>query len=201
MTIKTYLLAGAAALVGFSAAPAMAQTGVVTQTTTKVAPVTDGTTVYESKTVTKRAAPEGVRPVVFYYYDAKAGEIIAADTVTEDIFKLWDVDGNGYVSPQEFYRNAMVIYEPVETRTQVFADVDGDGRLKLAKEEYTLRLAQVPGYAEINKDGKPGISAHEFLGTGFQDADRNDDNQVSYSEFVNAFYGQPKMATDQERYN
>lgn len=198
--MKKYLLAGVAVLAGFSAAPAIAQTGVVTQTTTTVAPVANGT-VYESKTVTKRAAPEGVRPVVFYYYDGGAGEIIAADTVTDEIFKLWDVDGNGHISPQEFYRNAMVIYEPVETRTQVFADVDGNGRLELTQEEYTLRLAQVPHYADMNKDGKPGISAHEFLGTGFQDADRNDDNQVSIGEFTNAFYGQPKLASDQNRYN
>lgn len=201
MNVKSYLLAGVAVLAGFATLPATAQTGVTTNTTTTVVPTVEGGTVYESKTVTKSTAPEGQRPVVFYYYDAKAGEIIAADTVTEDIFKLWDVDGNGHISPQEFYRNAMVIYEPVETRTQVFADVDGNGRLELTKEEYTLRLAQVPHYADINKDGKPGISAHEFLGTGFQDADRNDDNQVSYSEFTDAFYGQPKLASDQNRYN
>jgi len=198
MSIKSYLLTGAALMV---AMPALAQTAVTTQTTTTVAPAVDGAVVYESKTVTAPSMPEGVRPVVFYYYDAKAGEIIAADTVTEDIFKLWDVDGNGYISPQEYYHNAMVVYEPVETRTQVFADVDADGRMELTREEYTLRLQQIPHYAAINTDGKAGISAHEFLGTGFQPADRNDDNKVSLSEFTEAFYGQPRLASDQERYN
>lgn len=201
MSIKTCLLAGAALFIGIAAVPAMAQSGVTTQTKTTVVPAGEGTTIYETKTVTAPAIPEGVMPVIFYYYDAGASEIVAADTVTDDIFKLWDVDGNGYVSPQEYYKNAMVIYEPVETRTQIFTDVDSNGRLKLTQEEYTLRLQQVPDYAALNKDGKHGISAHEFLGVGFQAADRNDDNQVSFSEFTEAFYGQPRLASDQERYN
>lgn len=199
MKLLSYFLAGALVLTGMSFYPAYAQSGVTTSTKTTVAPLADGTVVYESQTVTAPSLPDGVRPVVFYYYDVDAGEIVAADTVTEDIFRLWDVDGNGHVSPQEYYRNAMVIYEPVETRTKIFSDVDG--RLKLTREEYTLRLAQVPDYAALNTDGKPGFSAHEFLGVGFQEADRNDDNQVSMSEFTEAFYGQPRLAVDQERYN
>lgn len=198
MNTRFFLMAGAALMVS---AGAQAATVTTTKTTTTTAPVANGAVVYESKTVTAPAVPHGVRPVIFYYYDAKAGEIIAGDTMTEEIFKIWDRDGNGHISPQEYYNNEMVLYEPVETQTQVFADVDADGRMELAREEYTLRLQQSSAYATLNKDDKAGISAHEFVGAGFQVTDDNDDNQVSYGEFVEAFYGQPRLASEQERYN
>lgn len=198
MHTKYFLLAGAAMIMGAVSTPTFAQDAAVSTTTTVVTPTVDGGTLYESKTVTAPVAGER-RPMVFYYYDAKAGEIVAASTMSEEIFKIWDKDGNGYISPQEYYSNEMVVYEPVETRTQVFSDVNG--RLKLTKEEYTLRLQRIPGYAEMDTDGKAGISVHEFVGAGFQETDDNDDNQVSYGELVEAFYGQPRLASEQERYN
>lgn len=201
MNTKTYILASVALVTGMVAAlPAFAQSAVVkTQTVTEVEPTVDGGTIYEKKTVVAPVATDGKRPVIFYYYDAKAGEIVAASDMSKEIFQIWDKDRNGYVSPQEFYENAMIIYEPTETSTTVFSDVNG--RLKVTQEEYTLRLQRIPAYGEINKDNKAGISAYEFLGTGFQEADDNDDNQISYGEFTEAFYGQPRMASEQERYN
>lgn len=200
MNTKAYFLAGAALIMSATALPAMAEQAVVTtKTTTAVAPTLDGGTIYESKTVTAPVATGKERPVVFYYYDAKAGEIVAASTMNEEIFKIWDKDGNGHISPQEYYNNEMVVYEPIETRTTVFSDVNG--RLKLTQEEYTLRLQQVPGYGTMNTDKKAGITVQEFVGAGFQETDDNDDNQVSYGELVEAFYGQPRLASEQERYN
>lgn len=207
MSISKTLLLSASALMALTAAPALAQQATVTtKTTTAVAPTVDGGVVYETHSVTKPtdtvvASGEARRPVVFYYYDTKAGEIIAASTMTEEIFNIWDKDRNGYVSPQEYYNNEMVVYQPVETETKVFSDVDADGRLELTLEEYTMRLEQVPDYTVINTDAKTGLTVQEFVGAGFQETDDDDNNQVSYGELVEAFYGQPRMASEQERYN
>lgn len=224
MINKAHLFLSAAAVMALGAPVAAQTAAVTTTTTTAVAPTVDGGVVYESHSVTGPAgahvvAPVGTttvvttpntvvapvtanhRPLVFYYYDAKAGQIVAASTMTEDIFRIWDRDGNGNISPQEYYYNAMVMYEPVETRTKVFADIDADGRLELTQNEYTMRLQQLPGYTTLNTDSKAGISVHEFVGAGFQRTDDNDDNQVSYDELVEQFYDQPAMASEQERYN
>ncbi len=199
---KTLLLMGVAMLSAGAVAPAMAQqAAVTTKTTTAVTPTGDGV-VYESHSVTAPAtAVVEQRPVVFYYYDVKPGQIVAATTMTKEIFNIWDQDRNGYISPQEYYQNAMVMYEPIETKTTVFSDIDADGRLELTQEEYTMRLQRLPGYAAINTDNKAGISVYEFVGAGFQETDDNDDNQVSYDELVEQFYNQPRMASEQERYN
>lgn len=204
------MLLAATALLGSSAALAHdANVSATTTTTTAVAPGADGAVVYESHRVTAPATAVSAdatakvihRPVVFYYYDVPHSEIVAASTMSQDIFKIWDTDGNGHISPQEYYNNQMVMYEPVETETKIFSDIDADGRLELAREEYTLRLQRLPSYSVINTDGKAGISVHEFVGAGFQEADDNDDNQVSYSELVEAFYGQPRLASEPEAYN
>lgn len=201
MPVKFAVLLGASALVLGAALPAAAQdAAVTTKTTTEVVPLADGGVVYESHKVTQ-AVPTGERPIVFYYYDAQAGEIVAASDLTQDIFNIWDQDRNGYISPQEYYRNVMVSYEPVETETRIFVVDEKTGRLKLTQEEYTMRLEQVPYYRNVNTDKKPGLSVYEFIGTGFQEADRNDDNQVSFSELKDQFYKQPRLASDQEIYN
>lgn len=197
---KSYLLTVAAVLT-LTSPIALAQNASVTTTTTTVAPTVEGGVVYESHSVTSAPGVVVQRPVTFYYYDTAPGQIVAATTMSKDIFNIWDKDRNGYISPQEYYENAMVIYEPIETKTTVFSDIDADGRLELTQEEYTLRLQQLPGYAQLNTDAKTGISVHEFVGAGFQETDDNDDNQVSYDELVEQFYNQPRLASEQERYN
>ncbi|MFA5592385.1 MAG: hypothetical protein WC989_03630 [Micavibrio sp.] len=202
------LIMGVAALALLSA-PAVAETKAVSKKTSVVN--MDGSVDYESSTVVTGDTPAGlpvvattgassttvskttvtrapVKPgaVTFYYYDPEVGEIVAGNDLTDDIISLWDLDNNHVIDNHEFYSNAMVVYEPLEYSKRTYQDIDG--KMKLTKEEYTLRLQQLPHYRNLNKDGKDGLTLYEFTGVGFQEADYNNDNQVSFEELKEAFY-------------
>lgn len=102
------------------------------------------------------------------------------------MISLWDRNNNKVIDNHEFYTNALVVYEPIEYSKRTYQDLDGV--MKLKEEEYTLRLQQLPSYRNLNRDGKEGLTLFEFTGVGFQDADHNNDNQVSYDELKTAFY-------------
>lgn len=182
--MQSYKFIMGAAVLALLSAPALAQpTKTVTTQATGVA--ADGSVHYESRTTVTRAP---VKPgvVTFYYYDPDLSAIVSGDELTDDLIGLWDANNNNVIDNHEFYTNALVVYEPIEYTSRTFKDVDG--KLELTREEYTLRLQQLPSYRNLNKDGDEGLTLYEFLGVGFQDADHNNDNQVSYKELKTAFY-------------
>ena len=66
--------------------------------------------------------------------------------------------------------------------------------MRLTQEEYTLRLQQLPAYRNLNKDGAEGLTMYEFTGVGFQDADHDNNNQVTYDELRGAFFVKEGLA-------
>jgi hypothetical protein len=182
--MQSYKIIMGAAAIALLSAPVLAQPAktVTTQTSGVAA---DGSVHYQSRTTVTRA-PVKPGSVTFYYYDPAVNSIVSGQELTDDIINLWDKNNNNVIDNHEFYTNALVVYEPIEYTSRTFQDVDG--RVKLTKEEYTLRLQQLPSYRNLNKDGAEGLTLFEFLGVGFQDADLNNDNQVSYKELKTAFY-------------
>lgn len=214
MTSKAKFFLGVCALAVSLALPAMADvTQSVTQKTSTVNP--DGSVSYESHTVTTKdpspavttsttvaVVPTTAVPVVtFYYYNPTKARIMAASDLTNDVIDIWDADHNNVIDNHEFYTNQMVVYEPIEYSKRTYQDIDMDGIPELTKEEYTLRLQQVPTYAGLNTDKEAGLTLYEFTGAGFQDADTNNDNQVSYDELKDAFYHQAGLAPKPEKIN
>ena len=211
------LFMGVAAVAMMLAMPAMAETvKAVTKKTSTVQPdgsveynshtvVTDGNTVVTpapviagdattttTRTTTITRAPVKPGSVTFYYYEPKLGAIVSGQDLTDDIINLWDTNNNHVIDNHEFYTNAMVVYEPMEYSKRTYQDVDG--QMKLTQEEYTVRLQQLPAYRHLNKDGKEGLTLFEFTGVGFQDADNDNNNQVSYDELKAAFYAKEGVA-------
>lgn len=217
MTIKAKLFMGVCAFVLAAGVPAMAEvTQSVTQKTSTVNP--DGSVSYESHTVTTKdpspavvvapatttvaVVPAAAVPVVtFYYYNPVKARILAANDLTDDVIDIWDANNNKVIDNHEYYTNQMVVYEPVEYSKRTYQDIDMDGIPELTKEEYTLRLQQVPSYVGLNTDKKDGLTLYEFTGAGFQDADTDNDNQVSYDELKQAFYHQAGLAPKPEKIN
>lgn len=214
MSTKIHSLLGVAAMaLMVSAGTALAATQTVTEKTSTVNP--DGSVSYQSHTVVKDApatpvvatttattsTTEVVTPVTFYYYDTDAGVIVAQSDLTQDVFDIWDADGNTYIDNHEFYTNAMVVYEPIEYSKRTYQDVDADGRLELTQEEYTFRLQKLPYYSKVNTDDKDGLTVYEFTGLGFRDVDVDSNNQISYDELKKAFYGQAWDAANPDLYN
>ena len=216
MASKTKLFMGVCALAVSLAFPAMAEvTQSVTQKTSTVNP--DGSVSYESHTVTTKdpsttvvAVPGAtavvvpgtvVTPVTFYYYSPVKSRIISSNDLTDDVIDIWDTNHNHVIDNHEYYTNQMVVYEPIEYTKRTYQDIDMDGIPELTKEEYTLRLQQVPSYTGLNTDKKDGLTLYEFTGAGFQDADTDNDNQVSYDELKDAFYHQAGLAPKPEKIN
>lgn len=213
MSSKAKLFMGVCALVVSMGLPAMAEvTQSVTQKSSTVNP--DGSVSYESHTVTTKdpvvagtttvavvPAATTVMPVTFYYYSPVKARIVAANDLTNDVIDIWDKNNNKVIDNHEFYTNQMVVYEPVEYSKRTYQDIDMDGIPELTKEEYTLRLQQVPTYSKLNTDKKDGLTLYEFTGVGFQDADNDNDNQVGYDELKEAFYHQEGLAPKPEKTN
>ncbi len=178
------------AAIALISAPAVAQ-GVtsVTEKSSTVSP--DGSVTYQSETTVTRA-PVKPGQVTFYYYEPKLGEIVTGSELNDDIISLWDKDNNKVIDNHEFYTDALVVYEPIEYSKRTYQDIEG--RLKLTQEEYTLRLQQLPSYRNLNKDKNEGLTLFEFTGVGFQDADNDNNNQVSYDELKAAFYAKEGLA-------
>lgn len=171
----------------------------VSVTTTTVVPTTSATVV--TTTPTAVVGTGAVVPVTFYYYDPVKAHVVSVPDLSDSIFALWDEDHNDIIDMNEFYRNKMVMYEPVEYSKRTFQDIDADGDLELTQDEYTVRIQQLPTYSRLNTDNKAGISLYEFIGTGFQAADKDDNNNLSYKELHNAFYGQAYLTAGTGNYN
>jgi hypothetical protein len=208
MSTKAKLFMGVCALVLSMGLPAMAEvTQSVTQKSSTVNP--DGSVSYESHTVTTKdpsttvavVPATSVVPVTFYYYSPVKSRIVAANDLTNDVIDIWDTNSNKVIDNHEFYTNQMVVYEPIEYSKRTYQDIDMDGIPELTKEEYTLRLQQVPTYSKLNQDKKDGLTLYEFTGVGFQDADNDNDNQVGYDELKAAFYHQEGLAMKPEKTN
>lgn len=190
MISKSKIILGVCALALMSA-PVMAEdvvvtSGEVTTHTTKTSEVApDGSVTYQSETTVTRAP---VKPgfVTFYYYNPTAQEIVTGSDLTDDMIALWDKDNNKSIDNHEFYSDALIVYEPIEYSKRTYQDIDGS--MKLTQEEYTIRLQQLPSYRNLNKNEGEGLTLFEFTGVGFQDADHDNNNQVSYDELREAFY-------------
>ncbi len=222
MISKTNLLMGACALLAVAsvmiAELAEAETTqTVTEKSSTVNP--DGSVSYQTQSVTTKdpnvpavAVVPGTTAVVvpssaavpvvtFYYYSPKTKSIMASGDLTNDVIDIWDANSNHVIDNHEFYTNQMVVYEPVEYSKRTYQDIDQDGIAELTKEEYTLRLQQVPHYKTVNTDSKDGLTMFEFTGVGFQDADNDEDNQISYDELKEAFYHQKGLTPKPEKTN
>jgi len=190
-----YILSVAA--LALMASPVLATETVTTKSST-VNP--DGSVSYESHSVVT-GTPDSVNvkttavtttPVhpfyTFYYYSPSMKRIVSGADLNNDIISLWDTNNNNVIDNHEYYTGALIVYEPTEYTKRTYMDIDADGIPELTKEEYTVRLTQMPEYARLNTDKKEGLTLYEFTGVGFQDADHNNDNQVSYDELKTAFY-------------
>ena len=201
---STYKFILSVAAVALMASPALATSETVTTKSSTVNP--DGSVSYESHSVVT-GTPDSVNvkttavtttPVhpfyTFYYYSPTAKTIVSGADLNNDIISLWDTNNNNVIDNHEFYNGALIVYEPTEYTKRTYMDIDADGIPELTKEEYTVRLTQMPEYTRLNTDKKDGLTLYEFTGVGFQDADNDNDNQVSFDELTAAFYAKEGLA-------
>ncbi len=215
------ILLGLSTLAILAAMPAFAETTVsVTEQQTKTN--ADGSVSYEKHTIINKDKTGAVTDVktkssvetavvtahdpsepfvTFYYYNPNNKMIMSGYDLTPDIAFMWDKDRNKVIDNHEYYTDALVMYEPMEYSKRTYQDIDADGFPELTQKEYTIRLQKLPAYGSINKNGKDGLTLYEFTGAGFQEADINNDNQVSIDELREVFYHQKGLVPLPEKIN
>lgn len=129
----------------------------------------EGVAIKKTTTVTPAISPAGARVINFIEFDMNNDRILSTNEVGEMLFKIYDTDGNNVIDNLEFDRRAVLTVTPVEKEVVTTFDFDNDGRAD--RTEYTyesfIRDTQLTRFDE-NKDG---LSAAEFTGKSFLEAD------------------------------
>ncbi len=180
------------------AVPAMAaSTG---SSSTSASTVVDGQgRVVQEKYTTVTRTPIKPGEATFYYYDPKTKTIVTGHDLTDDMISLWDKDRNRVIDNHEFYNNALIVYDTIQSESVAFKDVNG--KVTMTQEQYTIRLQQTQAYKHLNRDDKTGLTLWEFTGVGFQDADQNNNNIVSYDELRQAFFAKEGLIEKPRKMN
>lgn len=152
----------------------------------------------QSQAVKKRTSEA---PFVFYYYDEEYKGLAVEPEINRKVFSFFD-GGNQNISGGEYYDDRMVAFERLEFDDRTFQDVSLGTVVPMSYEEYLERIKSLNSYNTYNTNGDDGLSPYEMAEeAGFRKSDDDNDNQVSFDEFVEALTGQKAKTIENERYN
>jgi hypothetical protein len=174
VSLTCSLLAATALMLTIGAtAPASAQV----QTQTSVA-----TTIETRETP---VVPQGVITFDVAGFDATGNGALVKQSVGDQLFKLYDVDGNGVVDNIEYERRAIATVVPVERVTTISYDVTGNG---IADQQETTRerLLRETLLSRFDQR-KLGLSANELLDRSFYGSDIDGNKFISKKEWQGAY--------------
>ncbi len=159
-------------------------TPVSTTVTTQTAPVTTRSEM-NVKTTEKTVAPSDTRLFSIAEFDLNKDGILSTPEVGEKLFAMYDGDGNGMIDNIEYEKNTVLTVTPVEKTTVITYDFNGDGIADEQEKVYEnfLRYTQL---ARFDGD-KDGLSAREFVGQGFLEADIDGDKMISKKEWQGSY--------------
>ncbi len=116
---------------------------------------------------------------VFDAWDADADSELDRDDIAGNAFRLWDRDGDGNVSEQE-WRTGTDLWYPDGADLVVFDDVDGDGDSELDRDEFSERF-DVSALGEAWEPARLDQRTFERAYFGLYDTD--DDGRISKDEW------------------
>ena len=155
-----------------------------TTVTTEVAPVTTRSEM-NVQTTEKTIAADGTRLFNIAQFDINKDGVLSTPEVGEKLFAMYDFDGNGMIDNIEYEKNAVVTVTPVEKTTVITYDFNGDGIAEQQEKVYEnfMRHTQLSRF-----DGdKDGLSAREFVGRGYLEADIDGDKMISKKEWQGSY--------------
>lgn len=161
-----YLMTAAAvALIGFSAV-AQAET-----VTTKV-------------NVQQKDIPD-VNKVNLIVFDADKNGILSMKEVGQYLFDVFDNDKNGSIDNIEFKQKRFMTVIPMEKETTLQVDFNDDGIPEKVDhtEETFIKQSQLMRF-DGNMDG---LSANEFINTGYEKLDDDEDKLINAEEWDEAY--------------
>ena len=116
---------------------------------------------------------------VFDTWNADADSELDRDQIAGNAFRLWDRDGNGRISEEE-WRSGTELWYPEDVDVVVFDDADADGDSELDVDEVAERF-DVSGLGEAWTPSSLGES--QFKRAYFSLYDTDDDGRVSKEEW------------------
>ncbi len=155
---------------------------------------------YEKTTVTSPEGREGVRVIDFMKFDANKDGILSRKEVGQELFYIFDTDGNEVIDNMEINNKNVYTFSPMKKETTVKVDFNDDGVADV--NEYTIEsFMDRSNLARFDKNDD-GLSAVEFIGQSFLKLDDNNDKAVDIAEWQEAYTESlSPLAAEQERYN
>jgi hypothetical protein len=137
------------------------------------------------KTEEQSVTTINTRAINFMDFDMNKDGVVSVNEVAQSLFKLYDADGNGGIDSNEYERRTMVNVMPAQKETVVSYDFDGDGKPDATK--YTYETFMEDTWLTHFSANKNGLSAHEFVGLYFNEADVNKDHMVDLKEWEGTY--------------
>jgi len=156
-------------------------------------------TVTKDTYITQQEIPD-TRKVNFSEFDRNKDGILSRLEVGEELFYIFDTDGNEVVDNIEYNRNMVLTIIPMEKKEITSVDFNDDGVADSTDYDHQAFLESSKLIAfDLDKDG---LSARDFLGRVYWQLDDNKDKTVDIKEFQAAYVAslQPSAANP-NRYN
>lgn len=127
---------------------------------------------------------ENVEEINFSAFDINNDGVYTMAEVGDRLFDSFDLNGDQLIDNTEWDNKAILTITPIEKETFQYVDYDEDGMAEEATYSYeTFYKASGLMRFDNNQDG---LSAEEFINTGFQSLD-NDNNLINEDEWKDAY--------------
>lgn len=157
-------------------------------------------TIVHTETHVQAQEIEGVNAINFSAFDTNKDGKYSMKEVGEKLFYVFDRDGNEVIDNIEWDKRSMYTITPMEKETLKFVDYNADGMIDVSTMTYETFYKE-SGLIRFDKN-KNGLSASEFIDTGFEELDDNDDKMIDIEEWKEAYIVSTKNAVDEpENYN
>ena len=138
-----------------------------------------------TKSVTEQITPPGGKIINLNNFDLNKDGLLSTYEVGEMLFKLFDTDTSGSISPTEYEAKSVITVAPMEKMTTITYDYNNDGIPD--KTQYTFeKFTQDTLLSRFDKN-KNGLSPHEFLDKPFAEIDTDHSGGIELMEWRNAY--------------
>jgi hypothetical protein len=161
---------------------------------------TAGAETVRTEVRTETQTLEDVNQIPFSMFDVNKDGIFEKEEVGEQLFYVFDRDGNEVIDNIEWDMKSVYTIMPMEKTTYKFVDYDDDGLTDETTYTYET-FYKASGLIRFDNN-QDGLSPAEFIGVGFLNLDDSGNKMIELEEWKEAYTVSlsPKNA-EMERYN